>query len=143
MQIEYAFLADAAQVSSDGKLFVLGGGIDRIFATSFPATHPLMTLVIKLQLHPSECEREHGLQVELWDSDGQPIGPRVSGNFSANRQERGRLSYVQTVLNLHNVQFSVGGDYAFQVVVDGQHLKTVPLYVELVPGTEQPRAPVA
>ncbi len=132
MQLEYAFLADSAQVSSDGKLFVLGGGIDRIYSQQFPATHPYMSLVVKIQLHPAECEREHGLEVELWDPDGNPIGGKVAGKFSAPRQPLGRPSFVQLVMNVLNAEFRGAGDYAFQVVVDGQLLKTLPLTLEQV-----------
>ncbi len=136
MQLEYAFLADSAQVSSDGKLFVLGGGIDRIFSVSFPAMHAYMSLVVKVQLHPAECGREHGLEVELWDPDGAPIGGKVAGNFTAPRQPEGRASFVQLVMNVLNAEFRVPGEYAFQVVIDGQLIKTLPLRLERL--QEQP-----
>ena len=136
MQLEYAFLADSAQVSSDGKMFVLGGGIDRIFSKQFPATHPYMSLVVKIQLHPAECEREHGLEVELWDPDGKSIGGKVAATFSAPRQPGGRPSYVQLVMNVLNAEFRVPGDYAFQIVADGQLLKTLPIHLELLPSEQ-------
>ncbi len=139
MQLEFAFLADSAQVSSDGKLFVLGGGIDRIFSQQFPTTHPYMSLVLKIQLHSAECDREHGLEVELWDPDGNPIGGKVAGNFSTPRPPGGQPSFVQLVMNVLNTEFRVAGDYAFQVVVDGQLLKTLPLHLEQIAG--QPQAP--
>jgi hypothetical protein len=139
VEVEYAFLADGAQTSSDGKLYVLGGGIDRIFAGQFPATHPIMALVLKIKLHPSECEREHNLELELWDPDGNPIGGKISATFSANRQGGGRDSFVQLVLNILQQQFPRTGDYGFQIVVDGQHKKTVSLYLEQIEGgSKQP-----
>jgi hypothetical protein len=132
MQLEFAFLADSAQVSSDSKMFVLGGGIDRISSKQFPATHPYMSLVVKIQLHPAECEREHGLEVDLWDPDGKSIGAKVTGKFSAQRQAEGRSSYVQLVMNMIGVEFRVPGDYGFQILADGQLLKTLPLRLELL-----------
>src|SRR3990172_13234108 len=135
MEVEYAFLADAAQVSSDGKLFVLGGGINRVFAQRYPTVHPYMTLVLKLHLHPTECDREHTLEVELWDPDGRPVGGKLSGTFSAQRQEKGRPSFVQLVFNILQTQFGAPGDYQFNIVVDGQHIKTLPLSLELTPET--------
>jgi len=39
MHIEYAFLADAADASPTGKLYVLGGGIDELIVPQFPAVH--------------------------------------------------------------------------------------------------------
>jgi hypothetical protein len=133
MQVEYAFLADAAQTSADNKLYVLGGGIDEIGAPRFPATHPYMSLVVKLQLHPTECGRPHKLEIELWEQDGQRIGGRIEAEFSAERQKKGRSSYVQMVLNIVGIQFPHSGDYAFQLVVGGEHRKTVPLHLEELP----------
>jgi hypothetical protein len=89
-----------------------------------------MSLVVKIQLHPAECEREHGLEVELWDPDGTPIGGKVAGKFAAPRQQDGRASFVQLVMNVLNAEFRVPGEYAFQVVVDGQLIKTLPIRLE-------------
>jgi hypothetical protein len=136
MEVEYAFLADAAQTSSDGKLFVLGGGIDRIFAKKFPAVHPYMSLVLKMKLHPTECEREHNLELELWDPDGNLVGGKISGKFSATRQKGGRPSFVQLVLSIVQARFTGPGDYAFHIVIDGQHKKEVSLYLEESAGAE-------
>ena len=138
MEVEYGFLADGAQTSSDGKLYVLGGGIDRIFAKQFPAVHPMMALVLKIRLHPSECEREHNLELELWDPDGNPIGGKLTAAFSAGRQEKGRDSFVQLVLNILQQQFPRPGDYGFQIVIDGQHKKTASLYLEQIDGQKEP-----
>jgi Family of unknown function (DUF6941) len=130
MEVEYAFLADAAQTSSDGKLYVLGGGIDRIRAKKFPTAHPSMSLVLKLKLHPAECEREHTLEVELWDPDANLVGGKVSAKFKAKRQERGRPAFLQLVLNAVQTTFTRPGDFAFQIVIDGQHYRSVSLYLE-------------
>jgi Family of unknown function (DUF6941) len=130
MEVEFAFLADAAQVSPDGKLYVLGAGVDRLMAAQFPAVHPLLTLVVKLKLHATECERPHQVEVELWDPDGQTIGAKVETGFSAPRQPGSRPAFAQIVLSMVQLQFEQPGDYAFQVLVDGQHYKSVPLYLE-------------
>lgn len=131
MQVEYAFLADAAQVSSDNKLSVLGAGIDELRAERFPATHLLIAFVVKLKLHPTECGREHHLEIELWDPDGQHVAPPMAGSFTAGRvaDDPTRPVFVQMVLNLFQAQFPRPATYEFHVIVDRQHLKTVPLYV--------------
>jgi hypothetical protein len=140
MEVEFAFLADAAQASGN-KLYVLGAGFDRIFAAQFPAVHPLMALVLKLKLHPAECDREHNLEVELWDPDGQAMGVKVAAKFSAEKPKPvGRSAYVQLVLNLAQIRFPKVGDYAFQIVVDSQHYKSLPIYLEQV-SNENLRSP--
>jgi hypothetical protein len=132
MDVEFAFLADAAQAEKN-KLYVLGAGFDRITAKQFPAVHPVMSFALKLRLHPAECERQHNLEVELWDPDGQPIGIKVAAQFRADRpKQAGRPAFVQLVMNLAQLRFPKPGDYSFQILVDEQHLKSVPLYLELV-----------
>jgi hypothetical protein len=131
VEVEFAFIADAAEVASNQKLYVLGGGLEAIFAPSFPATHPHMSLVLKLKIHPVECDRTHALQIEFWDPDGQRLEPSISGEFGAQRdtEHPTRPRYVQLVVNLVQMTLPSAGDYDFHIVVNGQHLKTVPLYV--------------
>lgn len=127
MEVEYAFLADAAQVSGS-KLYVLGGGFNQITAPQFPVLHPYMTLVTKLSLHPMECDKQHKLEIELWDPDGQRLAV-VSGEFSAARQafDPTKQVFAQLVLNIGNQKFPKPGDYAFHIAANGHHLKTLPL----------------
>lgn len=134
MEVEYAFLADAADAPPSGKLYVLGGGFDQISAHSFPAVHLYMSLVVKLRLHPTECDRQHRIEIELWDQDGQSVGPKLNAEFSARRHANNptRPVFVQLVLSAIGQQFPRPGSYDFHIVVNGQHLKTVQLYLEQV-----------
>src|SRR5579864_5470460 len=72
MEVDFAFLADAADVSM-GKLFVLGGAFDTIHVASFPATHPILAVVLRLLLSPVDLDRKHNLQILLLDADGKHI----------------------------------------------------------------------
>lgn len=134
MDLDYAFLADAAEVSSDGKLYALGAGVNVIRATKFPVMHPHLSLVIRLRLHPTECNREHRLDVELWDPDGKSLA-RLDGKFGAAQPEAHgtRPAFVQMVFNYVNTEFLRPGDFAFHVLVNGQHFKELPVFVEEVP----------
>ncbi len=138
MEIEYAFLADAAQVS-EGKLYVLGGGFNRIWARSFPITHPSMSVVVKINLHHMEWDRPHRFEIELWDPDGKRMA-QMAGDIAASAEpgKPARPGNAQLVLNIQNQQFSTPGDYAFYIAIDGHHLKTLPLYLEQLnqPGAE-------
>ncbi len=142
VDIEYAFLADAAQTSPDGKLYVLGAGINQIKAVGFPAMHPQMSLVVKLNMHPSECDRAHSTDIELWDEDGSKIGGTMNRPFQVPRRKDfpARNVFFQMILNLIGTEFPRAGTYGFQISVDGRHIKSVP--VELIqveaPSTPEP-----
>ena len=68
--IDFAFLADAAETIPGQKFHVLGGGIARIGGRRFPLRHPHLALVIGLQVTAPETEREHEIRFVLLDPDG-------------------------------------------------------------------------
>ena len=132
MEIELAFLADAAQETA-GKLNALGIGIDQILADQVPSFHPVMYLVLKIALQPIECDRPHQMEIVLWDPDGQIVGPQLNGQFSASRRADDplKVSYAQVVVSMIGQRFPREGDYAFHIVIDGQEKKTLPLTIRL------------
>ena len=106
MELDFAFLADAADVSM-GKLFVLGGAFDTIHVSGFPATHPILAVVLRLLLSPADLDRKHELQILLLDADakhiasangeltvpkapGSPAGPGWRPNRNARRSRTRR-----------------------------------------------------
>lgn len=136
MEVEYAFLADAADSPMPGgKLYLLGAGFDEISAPTFPAVHPYMVFVAKIKLHPSECGRRHSLEIELWDPDGQRLGPQVRGEVQMERSQAHptRPAFVQVMFQMFGTVFPRPGTYEFHTIVNGQHMKTVALYVGQTP----------
>jgi hypothetical protein len=88
-----------------------------------------MSLVVKTRLHPMECDREHSLEIELWDGDGGRVGPRIEQRFRRQRNPEAPADdvFVQLVVNLAGLRFPAPGPYAFQIMLDGQVRKTLPL----------------
>src|SRR5665213_1086022 len=72
MDLDFAFLADAADVSQ-GKLFVLGGAFDTVHMPAFPATHPVLAVVLRLLLSPHDLDRKQDLEILLLNADGKHI----------------------------------------------------------------------
>src|ERR1035437_4062051 len=71
--IEYAFLADAAEVQPGPKFHVLGGGVSRLSGPSFPFVHPHPALVVGLRLPSPERTREHELGCVVTAPDGTQV----------------------------------------------------------------------
>ncbi len=101
MELDFAFLADAADVSM-GKLFVLGGAFDTIHVPGFPASHPALAVVIRLLLSPNDLDRKHKLEVLLLDADAHhiasangelmvPKAPGISRRLEASRHPASAL----------------------------------------------------
>ena len=87
--IDFAFLADAAETVPGQKFHVLGGGIARIGGRRFPLRHPHLALVIGLAITAPETEREHEIRFVLLDPDGGEVAG-ATGSLVARSQRDGR-----------------------------------------------------
>lgn len=128
MEIDLALLADAATVDAGGKLNVLGV-FDRINASDFPARHGRVALVVRFTAGVDEAG-EHEVEIVLKD----PRGERVVGldgkiNFGPGPRYGGGEMRVPHVLNLDGLVFQEPGRYAFDLIVDGVHHRSLPLTV--------------
>ena len=83
--IDFAFLADAAETIPGQKFHVLGGGIARIGGRRFPLRHPHLALVIGLQVTAPETDREHDIRFVLLDPDGAEVAG-ANGSLVARSQ---------------------------------------------------------
>ena len=126
--IEFAFLADAAEARPGQKFSVLGGGIDRIGGPTFPLMHPHLALVIGLTVTAPEMKREHDIRFLLLDAQGWEM-TAGSANIVAHGDNEGRDSILTFAVDLWNLAFPVPGDYSFRLLVDGAERKRLPLVV--------------
>jgi hypothetical protein len=128
MEIDLAILADAATVDVAGKLNILGI-FDRSSVQDFPAQHSHLSLVLRISASVDEAGH-HTMQIVLRDPDGAKmmkmggdlhVGP---GSALAGGQIR-----IPQVLNIGRLVFPKGGQYAFDVSLDGEHHVSIPLIV--------------
>lgn len=128
MQLDFAFLADSAQVVR-GRLYTLGGALEYLWAPKVPITHPTMTLVMRFVLSVAELDREHQLEVVMMDSDGKQVS-RVGGKLKIGRKkEHESWKPATPILTIHllNTKFERFGAYAIEILVNGTSLKSLPL----------------
>lgn len=139
MELDYAFLADGAQVS-DGKTFVLGGGVTILWRNQYPA--PLgVVLALQLTYHRSEADSEHTLRVQVVDADGNPVIPEIQGELTVG----GPLPNMPPNIPL-NVPMVIPfpplpalqrpGPYSVDIVLDGRHIKSIPFAVAQPPAPQ-------
>jgi hypothetical protein len=128
VRIDTALLCDAVTVR-ENLLHILGGGINRIIRSEFPA--PLgAALALRIMLHRTEVGRMHELQVILAGEDGQEIArvqaqfqvpPEALVNFHPNEEVN-----VNLPLSLHQLLVPRDGAYAFDLLIDGTHHASIP-----------------
>ena len=133
MKLDFAFLADAAEVVN-GKLYVMGGSFDTLWAKTMPLIHPRLSLVLKLQFTPSELDRNHKLEITLINADGQKIA-NVTGDIQPGKNPKTPSGYPHnfiSVVNFNNLQLKVHGDYSFEILANNTSLVSLPLRVSPV-----------
>jgi len=127
MDITLALLCDAANISEEGKLNILGA-FDTISTASFPAVHPMMRLVLRLSASPAEAGRRRGLTVRVLTADGAAIG-ELNANFVVPKPPPGSAAGIQMIFNLPNTTYEQAGRYAFHILIDEDEKGVVPLTV--------------
>jgi hypothetical protein len=125
-EIDYAFLADAAETQPGQKFHVLGGGITRIGGRTFPLRHPHVALVVGLLVTAPETDREHELRIVLLDPDGHEV-TGATGSLLARGHPDGRDAILTFSIDLWNLTFPSPGDYSFRILVNGSERKRLAL----------------
>lgn len=136
MHVTFAVFADAANVSQEGKLNILGV-FDALQVGTLPALHPRATLVVHLKGVPSDAG-PHRVALtwispsgqSLWSSDGE-LGVATP---PATVTEMDFPLIAQLDLPL-----DVGGRYIMRVALDGNTQVEVPIQVR--PSAAQPVPP--
>lgn len=121
-----AMLCDFATVR-EGLLHILGGGINRLWREEYPA--PLgVTLGLLFEVHPTEMDSEHTLEVVMIDADGKEIG-NVSADFAIapdpDNGRPGETLILPLVVPLQQVVLPAPGAYSVEVLIDGQHKRSL------------------
>jgi hypothetical protein len=114
-------LADAAQVS-DGKLFILGGGLQLIGANPQP-----IAIALLLRVPWDRANISHDWQLELLDEDGMPVmhgdmPVLVAGQFEAGRPAgwpAGTPLPVPLGITFHALPVEPGHRYTWRLAIDG------------------------
>jgi hypothetical protein len=140
-EIDYAFLADAAQATPGQKFNVLGGGLDHIGGQTYPLRHPHLALVIGLRVTATELDRAHELRFVLLDPDGREVAA-ASSNLTVHGRTDARDRPVTLAIDAWNLTFPAPGDYSFRLLVNGSERRRIPLVlVRLPPGDVPGQSP--
>lgn len=113
-----AAIADAANVSQEGKLNVTGI-FDTIFADQLPAMHPNLSLAFRIKLESHDQNKTHHIDVTLVDQDGKVLWG-AGADIQVGAIPAGQFTHANQVVNLIGVQFKAFGRYRFRIKVKGR-----------------------
>ena len=136
MDVTFAVVADAANVSQEGKLNVMGI-FDRVFARQIPARFPPMQLVIRLEADYAELNVEHSIRVQLSDPDDEPVFD-IDGSFTPRGGRPGQKTPVNHVLQLGNLPLQRTGTHRILIWIDGDLKRELPVHVVQAPEQTPP-----
>jgi hypothetical protein len=137
MKVPLAVVCDAANVSREGKLNILGV-FSALRAAQLPYVHPTLTLVVALEATYTE-RGEHTIDIRLVDADGVEL-LKLDGRVNVQGERAGHPIVTQAILQLNNITFPHPGTYTVDILVDRRHERSVPLEVHQlpVPATPEP-----
>ena len=133
MKVQAATLADHAEVLN-GKLYLMGGAFDTVYARSVPVVHKKLHIVLILEIGPGERQRDLVLDIELVDEDSRPVGPKAQGTLRVGAPASlrpGQASIIPLQIPFENIQFPTAGLYSFRVAQGDDELARVPVGVQL------------
>jgi hypothetical protein len=126
MRLSFALFADAANLSQEGKLNVLGV-FDAVQVAGLPTVHPRAHLVVRLKGGPSDVGSHvitlrwlNPAGTELWSSNGQlDIGAPPPGVMDMD------FPLIAAI----DLPLDAAGTYAMQIALDGTVHGEVKLHV--------------
>ncbi len=136
MYCSFALFADAANLSQEGKLNVLGV-FDALHVASVPAVHPRATLVVRLKASPDDAGT-HALSLtwvgpggdEIWSSNGE---------VEVHSPPPGAIEVDIPVIAAIDLPIAEAGVHVMRVELDAEVEAEVGLHVH-VGGTVAPMA---
>ena len=93
-----------------------------------------MVLVVRMEAHPTEVG-DHRLKLQLLNADGQDVVPPLEGEFTTGQGPflGVPVRTAPIILQMHGVRFDEPGYYSFELLVDGHHLRSLPLQFVAAP----------
>jgi hypothetical protein len=130
MRLDWALLANAAEASPNGLVYILGAGFDTLIRDQYPTPFGGV-VVLRVLSTRLESERQHRVEVHCSDEDGRPaLGNPVLLNLPP-RQAPGDYPFgwdlsASIVINLTTVPIEQPGLYSFQILIDDHEVRTLP-----------------
>ncbi len=141
MEVTLALLADAANISGDGKLNILGI-FNALGAQSFPVVHPQMALVLRFEASRAEEGKGRQIELQLADSDGQKLFKISAQLMVPTGTPPGSPIRLNHILMVNNIQFTKPGDYMFSILIGDDQKASIDLkIVEVRPPVGGPAMP--
>ena len=127
-------LADYALIDQQGKLSVLGI-FQHVWVSEFPAVHPRTHLVLRVRGRRTEIG-SHSIRIRFVDEQGAEL-LGGDGTVQFGEPPAGVTDVEAGAVLVFDVPLPIGGQYAFEIVLDGEPALRVPLTASLASSFEE------
>lgn len=127
-----AVVADAANITSDGKLNVLGV-FENILTESTPCVHLEFYVVVMVRCDVGDKGNVHRISLKLTDADRAEIGKSNALDAISSHDDPNPHPILKAIFRLRGVSFPAFGQYTFHVVVDESEVAEIDLFVQPFP----------
>ncbi|MGH7629204.1 MAG: DUF6941 family protein [Gemmatimonadales bacterium] len=134
MHVDFAVLADYALIDQQGKLSVLGI-FQHVWVSEFPAVHPRTHLVLRVRGRRTEIGR-HTIRIRFVDEQGSEL-LGGDGTVQFGEPPAGVTDVEAGAVLVFDVPLPNTGQYAFEIVLDGEPAMRVPLTASLASTFEE------
>lgn len=129
MHIAFALFADAANLSQEGKLNILGV-FDAVQVGALPSMHPRATVVVRLKGSPSDAGT-HVLQMRWVNPRGEELWSST-GHVDVGTPPMGVTEMDLPLIASLDLPLDVGGMYTLRISLDDTVSAELPLVVRPV-----------
>lgn len=141
MNIEIAAICDAATANGIGGRLNILGAFDRVFPQKFPFVIPQCAAAFRIRYQRAETGT-HKLALSIEDVCGHPIVPVMESNIPFEPVATGLdTAAINLVLNMQRLQITRPDKYIVRLVIDGDEIAFLPLYILEDPRARQQAAP--
>jgi hypothetical protein len=128
MDVNFAVLADYANITQEGKLNILGI-FDIINAPAFPFALPIFYVVVSYASTAAEFGTTKKAEIVLCDEDGNEL-LRLPQDLQIIRPTRtGTVATTNQIAGIVGLPFQKSGDYQFEISVNGDTKRTISLRI--------------
>jgi hypothetical protein len=132
VELQLAALADAANISTEGKLNILGT-FDIIYAAAVPVVWPCIVFVAKVELSTADGEQLH-FQIRVLSEDGDlQFQATLEAQLQRDSIPVGEMPGLPILLPVNNAKFDAYGTYTVELWGNGKRLIGLPLHIRHPP----------
>ena len=128
VKLAFALIADYATAGSDGKLNIVGGGIDRLHVRGdLPARFASLAIIFRIDFTNEDVGRAFPLSIRLTAPDGEKMGEDITFNVRVGEAAHPaiRPSPANLVLIVQGLEIQRLGPHTWTLLHDGDPLGSV------------------